>query len=203
MAKWPYASVVQGQFPPPHHPPKPHGPLVVAAAVFGGVVLVAIAVRVLDGPPSARSSGTKRSSDADESPSAELGVGATPPPSAAPVTSFGGIATPTRVVGPAAYGADWPLTASSGTLRCIPIEQRGGRGQEIAYVEVDGRGYALNGTAGACVDRPSECAGLKLEKIDALRVDDPTVGKGAKKSLEPLIDAARALCADMRKRAAQ
>ena len=129
-------------------------------------------------------------------------MGSCPRSSATPASAVGAL-NQAKPVGSADFGANWPLTASSGALKCIPVEQRGGRRLEIAYIEVDGRGYALNGTAEACVDRPAECAGLKLEKIDALRVDDPTVGKGAKKSLEPLIDAARALCADMLKRAAQ
>lgn len=120
--------------------------------------------------------------------------------SGAPLPSAVGALNPAKPVGSADFGANWPLTASSGALKCIPVELRSGHKMEIAYIEVDGRSYALNGTAGQCVGASSGsgCAGLKLEKIDALRVDDPSIAKGGpRRTSGRSSDAARRLYADV------
>lgn len=74
------------------------------------------------------------------------------------------------------FGADWPLTVSSGTLRCE------GAGA-VLFRSPDGTDYAVNGTA--------LTAGYG--DIDPIWAADPTA-LAPKMNIGPLIDLGLALC---------
>lgn len=69
---------------------------------------------------------------------------------------------------------DWPLTVNSGEIRCQPSPG----GPAITFI-VDGKTYALNGTAKTHTDAAD---------IDPIWAESPELGNGLKKDISPLID---------------
>jgi len=82
-------------------------------------------------------------------------------------------------VSSADYGADWPLTVDSGTLRC--------EGAGAVTFTADGTTYWVNGTAGGLADENG------WADIEAIWADDPS-GDAPKISIGPLIDDGLKLC---------
>ncbi|WP_257387845.1 YebY family protein [Tahibacter caeni] len=84
-----------------------------------------------------------------------------------------------RVVSKSDLGDRWPLTVDSGTLRCRPF-----RGNlQILTIEVDGKVWAVNGTA----------IGQGFPEINPIWKGNPEI-PGAKINIGPLIDLAKSLC---------
>lgn len=79
------------------------------------------------------------------------------------------------------YGRRWPLTVSSGVLRC---DEPG----EVTFTAPDGTTYWVNGTAG------NAAALNEWYRIDPIWKDDPA-DPYLKISIGPLIDDGLALCA--------
>lgn len=83
-----------------------------------------------------------------------------------------------KLVGRATMQDDWPLTAEEGLLRC---KGSGGVGQ--VTIEVNGKKYAVNGTAKNDKNNAA---------IDPIWADDTT--PGLKKNISPLIQEGLGLC---------
>jgi hypothetical protein len=99
--------------------------------------------------------------------------------SSPPAGSPDGAADPqSKVVGRAIMKDDWPLTADNGLLRC---KGSGGVGQ--VTIEVDGRKYAVNGSAKG--DKSNAA-------IDPIWANDTT--PGLKINISPLIQEGLRLC---------
>lgn len=75
-------------------------------------------------------------------------------------------------------GDSWPLSVDKGTLRC-----NGSDGVGEVTIEVDGKTYAINGSA-----KGNEA----YEVIDVIWADDTT--PGVKKNISPLIQKGLGLC---------
>lgn len=106
------------------------------------------------------------------------GCAATAPPTPAASSSPN-----ERRITQAEFGAKWPFTVDGGLLRCS-------RFTEVTFAS-DGHTYALNGTAR---DNPQFEDVLPILAEDPAAVDWPTLPERAKKkSVQPIIDAGRAL----------
>lgn len=84
-----------------------------------------------------------------------------------------------RVVTKSDLGDRWPLTVDSGTLRCRPFRDN----LQILTIEVDGKIWAVNGTA----------IGQGFPEIDPIWKGNPEI-PGARVNIGPLIDLAKSLC---------
>lgn len=80
-------------------------------------------------------------------------------------------------------GEEWPLTVSSGILKCEEPKENELNVQIVTF-EAEGKIYAVNGIA------KGREAG---EDIDPIWADNPNI-PGAKKDIGPLISRGRALC---------
>ena len=86
----------------------------------------------------------------------------------------GGAPSNQRAVSRSDFGATWPLTVESGTLRCEPPGA-------VIFRAPDGKDYGVNGLAASAAD------------IGPIWAADPS-GISPKMNLGPLLTAGQALC---------
>lgn len=88
------------------------------------------------------------------------------------------------------YGrSNWPLTVSEATLHCRYVA--GVRNVKMVWVESEGYAYPVNGTAKSTLQ--SEMPWLKIQPIDRIWRNSPTV-RGTRVNIMPLINDGLAVC---------
>lgn len=98
----------------------------------------------------------------------------------------------TNYLGVREGGLPWPVSPEEGTLECFPMD-----GMAMLFFVVDGKRYALNGTAMGCDrdDVPSACPS-RAYNFESIWLDDPK--QPGLKILNSLLDEAKGLCSKVR-----